>query len=105
MYLWVRASTFGFILKATDAVFPFFAAKIFKISISGIDSTLKQKISLSNPIFISLSVLPTPAKTILDGVNPHSNALKISFPLTQSAPNPYDDISLRMRGLELAFKA
>ena len=54
----------------------------------GIDSTLKQKMLLSRPIFISLSVFPTPAKAILEGANPHSNALRISFPLTQSAPKP-----------------
>ena len=88
MYLCVCASTFGLILKAMGAVFPFSDAKRSMASISGSDSTLKQKISLSNPIFISLSVFPTPAKAIFDAGNPHSSALRISFPLTQSAPKP-----------------
>ena len=54
---------------------------------------------------MSLSVLPTPANTIVAGLKPASLAAAISFSLTQSAPNPYDDIIFSILGLWLALTA
>jgi hypothetical protein len=44
-------------------------------SISGIDSQLKHRISALIAASISLSLFPTPAKTIPDGLKPVSIAL------------------------------
>ena len=102
---WVCAPTLGFILNATFATFPLAAASSFITSSSGMLSTLKHDMSLSIPRFISQSLLPTPAKTILSLGKPASSAACISPPLTQSAPSPAWQIKASTLGLAFAFMA
>ena len=66
-------------IKAIEAVLFLAFANWLIISISGMDSQLKQKISLSNAKFISQSSLPTPAKTTFEAGNPACKAAFISF--------------------------
>ena len=105
MYLWVCASTRGLILSAIGAFFLFLEAICSITSISGIDSQLKQKMPASRALLISESDLPTPANAIFEDSNPADMAASISFQLTQSAPNPYEDIISRIRGFAFDFNA
>ena len=93
------------ILSAIVAFLSSFPAIESMTSISAIDSQLKQKISALRAASISLSDLPTPAKTTSEGLNPDEMALSISLKDTQSAPNPYEAIIFRSLGLALALTA
>ena len=105
IFAWVWAPTLGFRRKATRATLPLAAASSLMTSNSGMLSTLKQKMSLSSPRFISQSLLPTPAKTIFELGKPALTDASISPPLTQSAPKPASRIMRRILGLALAFTA
>ena len=84
----MNASILGFILNAIFATDECFRASELITSISCADSQLKQLICAARAASISLSVLPTPANTISEGLKPAEIAAAISLKLTQSAPKP-----------------
>ena len=96
---------FGFILKATLIILLFPLASSFIVCNSCNDSQLKQDMPVLMPVIISSFDLPTPAKTISDGLKPVSTAFLISLPLTQSAPMPLCFIISNILLFAFAFRA
>ena len=72
MYRWVLGSTSGLTRSAIGATLPIAAATRAMASSSASLSTLNIKTPASSPAWISSSVLPTPANTVLPGSPPAS---------------------------------
>ncbi len=101
IFWWVFDSIFGLSLKEIFDVTNNFFEISFITWISWIDSQLKQEILLLIAYSISLSVFPTPAKTISLLSNPSSIDFLTSFPLTASIPKPW--LLIRFNNLEFVL--
>src|SRR3990172_1942471 len=101
VFICVFASISGLIRKATCALLSSSPANLLICSSSDIDSTLNIKTLFSRAYFISLSVFPTPANTIFDGLPPALMARNNSPPETTSKPDPSCARHLQIDRLEL----
>ena len=104
MYRWVLGSTSGLTRSAIGATLPTAAATRAMASSSASLSTLNIRTPASSPAWISSSVLPTPANTVLPGVAAGQPAPgRARPPETTSNPLPCSAITLRMPRFELAL--
>ena len=88
IYGWVLASTLGLTRSDTRARSPASPATSFKRCNSGIDSTLKQRMSCDSARRISSRPLPTPEKMTFRGSPPAAMTRSNSPPETMSKPEP-----------------